>query len=450
MTGERRSLPAWPFTALFVGYPVWWLLGVVDVVWIAAAMVMGWLLLRRGGTRLPLGTGVWLLFLLWALCSVIELPSATSAVAFAYRYAIYLSCTVLLVYVYNAREMLRERFVAGVMTAFWAITVAGGYLGVAFPATTFRTALGHLLQGPLSGVVPAVIARNYLVQQMVVRPLAQYNPDAYHVVPPRPSAPFLFTNNWGSAYSMLVPFVLVYLVHVRREPRRFWPVVVLLVASVVPAFLTLNRGMFLGLAVAAVYVAVRSALLGDARGLALVAGLGVVGVVAFSVLPVQARLDERLSENSSTVTRAALYHEVISATATSPVFGYGGPRPSANPLAPPVGTQGQFWLVLFSHGIGGAVLFVGWFLLTVALSLRRRDLAGIGWSTVVLVATVELVYYGLLPSGLPVVMVAAALALRGADPPALPEEPVMHGRSGGARRPDRGRAGQRHPAGRHV
>ena len=413
----RRELPSWPLTALFGFYPLWWALGLVDVIWIPVGFMMVVLLRQRRSTRVPLGSGVWALFLIWSLFSAIEITRPSGLIAFSYRYLIYLSCTAILVYVYNARQQLNERFVAGVMTVLWLWTVLFGFLGILLPGATFHTVLDRVVSVPAIGQrLPQIILNNQLFQQMVVRPFAQYNPAGASQIAPRPSAPYLYTNNWGNAYSLLIPFVVVYLLHVRRE-RRFGWLVLALIVSVVPAFLTLNRGMFLGLALAVTYSALRLALHGNPRGLAVALVAVVVALTAFTLLPVQTRLAQRLETNSSTVTRASLYQEALTATAASPLFGYGGPQPSSNPTAPPVGTQGQFWLVLYSHGVGGIVLFMGWFLVTFVTSLRRRDNAGIAWNTVLLVATVELLYYGVLPSGLPVIMVAAALAMRGVDDP---------------------------------
>jgi O-antigen ligase len=413
----RTPLPTWPLTALFGCYPLWWALGVVDIIWIPAAAVMLAYLGHRGAVRLPLGAGIWALFLVWALFSVVELTRLSSLFAFGYRYVLYLSCTVILVYVYNGRRRIRERFVAGLMTVFWLWTVVFGYLGLVLPNVKFDTLVSRIVAVPaIAEYVPSVILQNQLVQQMIVRPFAQYNADGYTNAAPRPSAPFLYTNNWGNAYSLLIPFVVIYLLHVRRE-RRFGWLLLALVLSLVPAFLTLNRGMFIGLAVAVAYVAFRLALQGNLRGVAVAIVAVLLGVAAFAFLPVQDRLDQRLETNSSTETRANLYQEAITATSQSPLLGFGGPQPSSNPNAPSVGTQGQFWLVLYSHGIGGIVLFMGWFVVTFAMTLRRRDTAGIAWNAVLLVTIVELLYYGVLPSGLPIIMVAAALALRGADDP---------------------------------
>ncbi len=414
-SARGHVLPSWPLTVLFAGYPLWWALGVVDVICIPLAVVMVAHLVRRGSVRLPFGFAAWTLFMLWALISVIMLQRAPSLISFGYRYVIYAACTAILLYVYNARETLTARFLSGLMTVFWLWVVAFGYLAVAVPNGRFHTVLDRLVRiNAIGQYVPSLVTSNQLYQQMVVRPFSQFNADASTLIAPRPSAPFLYTNNWGNAYSLLIPFVVVYLLHVRRE-RRFGWIVLALVVSVVPAFLTLNRGMFLGLGLAVAYAAFRLALQGNLRGVAIGITAVAVAAAAFAFLPVQDRLDQRLETNSSTETRATLYNEALTATAKSPVFGYGGPQPAANPTAPPVGTQGQFWLVLYSHGIGGIVFFMGWFLLVYAGSLRRRDAPGIAWNTVMLVATVELLYYGIVPSGLPFIMVAAALAARGPE-----------------------------------
>lgn len=397
------TLPAWPLAALFAGYPVWWAVGLVDVAWILMAGVMALLLLRTSDVRAPRGFGWWLIFIVWMLLSASQLDTLGRAVGFTYRALIYVSAGILLLYVYNARTHLTERAVTGLMTVFWVVTVVGGYLGLLLPTTVFRT--------PLSYVLPGFLLQNELVNHMVIRRFAQYNPEGWFVVDPRPSAPFLYTNNWGNAYSLLLPFVVVYLVKVRGE-RRFWAVLAMLPLSLVPALLTLNRGMFLGLGVAGVYLAVRYLLLGNPRVLLGVAGLGLVGGLLFVQLSVDEQLGSRVEGTSTTEDRAEIYRQTIVSVQDSPLFGLGAPRPSTNPNIPPVGTHGQFWMVLHSHGAPGVVFYLGWFVNALVRSVRRKDVTGIHSHTVVLVGIMETLYYGFLPSGLPLLMVGCALALR--------------------------------------
>ncbi|HYO39137.1 MAG TPA: O-antigen ligase family protein [Nocardioidaceae bacterium] len=407
---SAANLPRWPVAALFVGFPVWWALGLVDAVWIPMAAVMALYLAESRGVRLPRGFGVYLVFLAWAGASAIMLSGgAGPLVGFLYRLLIYVSAGVLFVYVYNARRWLTARYVTGCLTSLWVTTVVGGYLGLLLPTAVVRT--------PLSYVLPASLTSNDLVNHMVIRRLAQFNPDSFLQVAPRPSAPFLYTNNWGNAYSLLLPFVLAYLFHVRGERRFLW-VAVMLPVSAVPALLTLNRGMFLGLGIAMVYATVRLALRGRRRAVATIVALAAVGALLYSVLPVEQRLGNRLdptAQATSNDTRASLYLQALQLVPESPVFGFGAPQEGENPNAAPVGTQGQVWVLLVSHGPLATLCFVGWFLLAFARTRRRMDPDGFACSTALLVGTLELAYYGVVPNGLPIMMVAAALGMRGVD-----------------------------------
>lgn len=396
-------LPAWPLGLLLGGHPVWWVLGVVDVAWIIFGTVMLLYLLRTSGVRVPRGFGIWLAFLVWMTLSASQLDTFGRLVGFSYRHLIYLASTVLFVYVYNARHHLTDRFVCGLITLFWSFTVVGGYLGMAFPTTVVRT--------PLSYVLPGALTNNELVNHMVIRRFAQFNPDGWFDVDPRPSAPFLYTNNWGNVYSLLLPFVVLYLLKSRGQ-RRFWVLLALLPLSFVPAAATLNRGMFLGIGVAALYLSIRHLLLGNAKVLVAVSVAGVVAITAFGMSSFSGEVAERVSETSTTEDRAEIYLQTIVSVQDSPLLGMGAPRPSTNPNIPPVGTHGQFWIVLHSHGVPGMLLFMGWFGAAFLLSLRRTDGVGLVANAALLVGLVEALYYGFLPVGLMVLMLVAALALR--------------------------------------
>ena len=400
-------------TALFGAYALWWLLGVLDMVLIPLAALMALLLLRTPGVRAPRGFGLWLLFLLWAACSVIELTAGAQFIGFTYRYLIYLSATVLFLYVYNARARLTGRYVLGLLTIVWLTTVAGGYLGVFFPDGVIRTPMAYVVDG-LKALTPGLstLLNNELVTHMVVRRFAQFNPGSLLELSPRPSAPFRFTNNWGNAYSLLLPVVVAYGLQTTRLRRRLL-FLVALPLSAVPAFLTLNRGMLIGIAIAMVYAGFRLLLMRRHKPVLWMAVAAITGAVLFALLPVQERIDSRLAnEGSSNETRSSLYLQALGSVPESPLFGYGVPKEGDNPNAPPVGTQGQVWMILVSHGPFALAAAMGWFLLAIVGSRRRRDATGLAAHTTLLVGTVELLYYGVLPYGLPLMMVAAALALR--------------------------------------
>lgn len=405
---EGRGLPRWPLTWLLAGFPLWWALGLGEFAWPIAAVVMAVLLTTARRVSMPRGFGVWILFLLWVIASLSQVDTFGRMAGAVYRVGMYASALVIFVYVWNARRHVGRRYLLGVLTVFFLWTVVGGYLGLAFPAATLRT--------PLAYVLPQSILSNDLVQQMAVRRLTQYNPNAWNVIDPRPSAPFLYTNNWGNAYSLLVPLVVLYVREIRGTWRS-WAIGALLTVAVVPAFLTLNRGMFLGLAIIGVYVALRFAAMGHTRALAGLAMMAVGGVLALQVLPVVSRLEARLATSGTNDSRMTVYSETLRQTLASPLLGFGAPRPAANVgiAVPALGTQGQVWMVVFSNGFVGLALFLAGLLWLVGRTARRRDVSGVVVNAVLVALLVETFYYGVLGAGLGIAMAVAAMTMRPED-----------------------------------
>jgi len=401
--GGLAQLPRWPFTAMLALYPLWWVLGLGEMAWIPLAACMLVLMIRRGGIQAPRGFGIWLLFMVLMYVSVIGIDTSGRLIGFVYRGMLYATVTIVFVYIYNARERLTGRYTLGVVTLFWSYAVIGGFASVFFPLFSFRTPLGYVLPGGLQS--------NELIGEMVVRRITQFNPDSWIALEPRPSAPFLYTNQWGNVYSLALLMVIAYLIHLRRGGR-FWLIVVTILLSFVPAMLTLNRGMFIGLGVAAAYLLIRFVLAGQlGRVLGIVALGGLAGIAAL-LLGVQDRLTERVETTSSTEDRASLYQETLDRTLQSPLFGYGAPRPSVTEGMPSAGTQGHVWTIMFSHGIPALVCFVLALLWLVIATARVRRTDRLLLHTVQLVIFVEMLYYGILPNGLILSFAAAALVLR--------------------------------------
>lgn len=396
-----QTLPTWPLTLLLVGFPVWWLVGVLDFVWVPFAVIMAGYMVQRRQTLAPRGFGGWLLFLVCATCAVIGLTQAPQLLVFGYRLANYVACTIVFLYVFNSRKTLTDRFVTGTLTLWWLIVVAGGYIALMFPTGAFRT--------PVSMILPGWLLSNSWVRLMVIRPLNQYNPDSYFQLDPRPSAPFVYTNQWGSVYSLLLPFVIAYLINVRGT-RRFWWIAAALPVSFVPAILTTNRGMLLGIAVGAVYAAGCMLFRRDVRGILALGVAAAVAALVAQLLPISDRLETR-SAAPSILDRASLYLQSLDVVKDSPFFGYGRTLTVPGSIDP-VGTQGEFWIVLVSYGVLGVLFFVGWFIFAFIRSIRWQGSAGLAASTVLLVGTVQFFYYGAVPHTLPLIMIAAALALR--------------------------------------
>ncbi|MBZ5739734.1 O-antigen ligase family protein [Nocardioides mangrovi] len=420
------ALPLWPLVALFGLTPLWWALGLIDMILVPLAIVMAAYLAQGGRVRVPTGFGPWLLFLVWMLCSIVMVDTPNHMVAFVYRAAIYLGSTVVFLYIYNFPRRDTGRTVAGILTVHWLSVVGGGLLGTVLLGTVVKTPMFYLLRSTAGG-----LAANDFINHMVVRRFAQYNPDSYLGVAGRPSAPFLYANNWGNAYSLLLPVVIAYMIVLHRSGTRrdrtvFWLLAVAVGVSVVPASFTMNRGMLIGLGVAALYIAFRMAMRGNVLAVVAILVLAVAGGLAFQHLA-GARLETRL-EGSGTSTRASLYEQSLASVPHSPVFGYGVPPTSQDPDAPPVGTQGQFWMILVSNGPVAIAAFMAFFLVAWIRSRRRWDPVGLVTSTLCLVSVVELGFYGVVPYGLPIMMATTALALRRADrePDGRPSRVAQH------------------------
>lgn len=405
--GQARDtrLPLWPLGLGFLGYPLWWVLGVGDFIWpIVGVILIHYLWTRLGGrTRLPRGFGIWLFFLAWVLVSAVALDSPGRFLGFAYRCLLYFAATAIFVYVYNSRPWIPDLSVVRVLGGFWFVVVAGGLVAATFPLFSIRT--------PLAYILPGSLLDNEVVREMALRRVTQYDPTSYFHLAPRPSAPFLYTNGWGNAYSLITPLVVYWVGHVRRRWRAF-ALVAVVALSTVPAALTQNRGMLIGLGVVAVTVVAASVRAGRVNVAAWVAATAVVAVLVFAVSPVARALEERLAVSSSTEDRFNLYQEAIERTLASPILGYAAPRPSLTAGAPSVGTQGQLWMVLFSHGYVAAAAFLVWFVLVFVRSARRRSMLAIVVTGALAATVAEAFYYGFMGVGLMIIMVLAALGMR--------------------------------------
>lgn len=399
----RGVLPAWPLTWLLAGYPLVWLAGATPFVLPVVGTVCLFLLSLRGAVRLPPLWMPWLGYLLWTLCSAVTIDTAGRMLGFGQRWLSLVGATLIALYVYNAPERLTRRRVLGALRWFVLWLAVGGLLGMFQPYGRVST--------PMLALMPRSIASNEYVRELLSPRFAEvqtpYGADAPFV---RPSAPFPYTNGWGHAFVLLLPLMLALALAVDRRARL---VIALLVAACVPvALATLNRGIFVGVAVATVVLVVRlrrlirlGHLLAAAVPLGLVAGFA----VASGALD---RIGERTSTSSTTADRASIYREAFERTLDSPLLGYGAPRPSQT-LDVSVGTQGHFWYVMFSHGFVGLALFLATIWGLAVVTRRTTDLVGALMHATLVVASVMLMFYGLEGMNLLFVLVTGAVLLRG-------------------------------------
>lgn len=402
---RRRILPTdWAVAAMFALYPLWWALGIGAFTWSLLAVPMAIHLILNRPIRIPGGFGVWALFLLCVAASVLQIDNADRLAGYVLRTSYYLAAAVIWLYVVNTTSTVTTRRLLGLLLALWMVSVAGGWLGLVQPDIAYRS--------PAAMALPDSLTENELIHDLVHPGFAEVQ-DVVGVRVPRPKAPYTYTNGWGSALSLLTPVAVGALASGLLSRRRARLVRVFLALSVVPIVASLNRGLWVLLVIAALYAVLRRRRSDRAR----TAVIAVLGIFLTAVLvmatpigaPIRSALDTR-SEDSN-ATRTALYEEAIDRTRESPILGFGGPRPSEL-TGKSVGTHGQIWTVLFSHGFPAAALYFSLFALLAWRTRNPPSTLGLWLHVTLVVGLIQMFFYGQLPHQLFILMVVAGLAER--------------------------------------
>lgn len=382
----------WPLSALLVLYPLWWALGMGTLIVFVLALPMAFQLYRRRPILVPPGFGIWLLFLVWVMASTVMLaenPTGTlpdtvtgRAVSVAFNLAGYVSATVILLYAGNLteEEFPRRRLVRQ-LGFFFVIVLCGGLLGTFAPNFGFTSVVEMLL--------PQQVAQNGFVRSLV-HPAAAQLQEVLGFTSPRPAAPFGYTNTWGNAMALLLGWFVVSWIKDASAGRRVLGVIGLGLVAI-PIVYSLNRGLWAGLALMLAFMAVRLALRGRFAVIgALVVGAVIAGVIVLAS-PLGQIIEARFDNPRSNAIRAFTLDRTLDVLEESPVLGFGATRAalgSSNSIAigadqdcprcgnPTLGSNGQLWLLLIAQGIGGAVLYVGFFLRS--LWAYRHDRTPIG------------------------------------------------------------------------
>jgi len=423
------ALPIWPLWLMFGLVPVWWLSGLFYFGWPVFGALLLIVMFVRGRIPLPAGAGLWLAFLALVVVSATQLADVGALLTFTFRLLFYVTAIVVCCYVYTmARERDALTVVLGPLCAFFVALVLLGWLGLLMPRFGMVTPFELVLPGGLSG--------NPFIRDMVHAQATEYSARSTNPIF-RPAAPFAYTNTFGSTFAITLPAVVACLLLGARGPAR----TVLLVAlplSLPPAFLTLNRGMFLSLGVGLTVLGLRAAARGNVKALASMLGMLAVGGLVTLFIPIGELIERRVSVSDTNTDRLSLYLEVLRWVQRSPLLGFGAPVQVDTVTADaPIGTQGQLWAVLFSHGIPALVCFIGWFVIVGFRCWPARTAAAQWLSVVPLIGLVQLPFYGLVNQNLTAIFYVAgvALVLVGRERPGRPpsQRPVPQPLAGAVR-----------------
>ncbi|MEV7007128.1 hypothetical protein [Streptosporangium sp. NPDC051022] len=392
---------AWPIAALLVGYPLWWALGFGGLSVVLLAPPMALVLWRRRPIRAPRGFGLWLLLLAGYLISGLmlgEMPPDTygdfgagRVIGYLMRLSLYVSMLIMVLYLGNLTEReLPQLTLVRMLGALFITTVAGGLLGVLAPNADFTS--------PVELLLPHWISDNAYVHNLIHPTSAQVQKVLGHASP-RPEAPFEWANAWGSNVSvLLVWFTVGWWAY--GGPRRRAAVVPLLGLAAVPIVYSLNRGLWIGLGVAVLYLLLRL----GARARIVTCAAVAAGTLVFLLSPLRTMVVQRLDNPHSNDIRAFTVSATVAAARTSPIIGYGNTRNATGNHRtittgrtgwcdacghPPLGSDGQLWHLMITQGFVGASLYVAFF--AGAIRRYRRDRSPIGMAGV-LVMILTLLY----------------------------------------------------------
>jgi hypothetical protein len=420
------------------GYPVWWALGLGVLIFLAIAPLMVVTLWRqhRAGQRveLPPGFALWMCFLGIAVVGVAALgaepdgavagTAASRLIAVTFRLTEYVAMTILLVYAGNQRTLVGRPLVR-LLSGLFVVTVLGGLLG---------TFAGHFeFTSPVEMLLPQHVAKMGFVKSLV-HPSAAQVMDLLGDPMPRPAAPWGYTNTWGNNFVLLVVWFVAWHWGGMSRGRRSLAGVVLAL-SAIPVVHSLNRGLWIGLGVVALYVALRLAVRGRFMALGAVFAATLALGVALVATPLGDVVSARLDNGKSNGVRMFLTERAIAGATESPLIGFGSTRNTMGGRQSitvgesagcercgnfTVGGNGQLWQLLFAHGLLGTATYLGFFLYGLWRFRRDHSAIGIAGSSTIVASLVAMFWYNALVTPLAWTFCAYALLwrnnqLRGSD-----------------------------------
>ena len=402
----------WPIALCTVGVAPLFFVGASALAWSVPAVVLGASLLRDRTARVPVGGGALIALLAWMALSGLQLRSVPGIALFVYRTSTFASMAAVFIWLCHvSTAAVPSRTIIRVVAWGFPVLVAFGYLAILWPTLS--------LPSPVQQVLPGSLATDEFVRDLTTIRFAELQRFVGYPVP-RVAAPFPYANGWGAAMAVTLPFWIVDRCVLADRGRRAGGFLGLAI-GVVPIVVSLNRGLWLGIGITVLYVAVRRFQAGDRRTAVRVPLAAIFVALFVWVTPLGDLVADRFEKSDdSNAARENVASEAFTASQRSPLLGHGAPGRAET--GPSVGTHGLWWYLMYCHGFVGAALFATWLFGAIRRAVRVRDQAAV-WLTGSLLAVPVLgLVYGLLPQ---VVLVGVlAGVLRRSDVAALSPQSV--------------------------
>lgn len=395
---ERRLL------VMVLGIPLAWFLGLGEFMWLLLVLPMVGFMVRRRRITAPRLFWFWLLTLVLVAVAAFMLENSNQLATYLLRSSHLLSATVVFLYVFNtSEEELPARSVLLVLACYWGVIAVGGFLGLILGDVNLPSLAARLL--------PQSVVANDWIKEITTPGFAETAPFMSTTIY-RPKTFFNWTNEWGATYALLVPAAIAARFNLARGKWR-QILTVLLPASLIPFTFSLNRGAWMALGVAAVYLASRFWHGRGARlGRTIIISLLVVGALALST-PLGRVFNERLETPHSNSSRMALYEETWERAQDRLWLGHATPRPSVDPFVPRLGTHNLYLNFMFINGLPAAFLVTSFLVSLLWVSRRLLTPVEIVVHVTVVIFMVEAIVYHLIPHPLIMLMAMGGLVARG-------------------------------------
>lgn len=399
----HRVLPAWPLMSMLWGFPIIWVLGLMQFApTILSAVMICYMIFRK--KIVVYGTlWIWGALIVWALVATVSLSFGTDLIAWGLRWINIVNVGVYCLYYYNAKETIRPEAMINGLAFLWFFIVFLGWCAVFFP--------NFVLTTPMSLVMPGSLKSNELVAAYVRPPLAEVQqpwgaPEPFN----RPSAPFPYTNSWGLAYALLFPLLCAK--WSITESKLFKAgLLVMILLSLIPALETSNRGMFIGIIISAVVALARLILMGHRKAALTGIAIAVIASLLFIFSGALATILGRQEYSDSTGGRAALYAATWAETLKSPWVGYGTPRMEVS-VGVSMGTQGYIWTLMFCFGLVGLALFICYLLAAIFSNFGVSGFATLWLWTIPVAGCAMIIFYSFDIIQLMILMMSTSILTR--------------------------------------
>jgi hypothetical protein len=374
----------------------------------------------------PPGFGLWLIFLVIMIAGVFTIsqtapetvssPVSGRLISYTFRASDYIGVALMLLLAGNLteKELSRKRL------AWWLgllgiYTVAGGLGGLIDKHFQFTATLYYLLPKSLqnnNGLIYVMVHPGF-AEVMTILGYAQG----------RVKAPFDYTNTWGNMLAILLPWLLVAWWSYGSRRQRAWAVIIGALA-VMLTIISLDRGLWVGIGVGILYLALRFAARGRLGMLAAVFGVIALAGVIVVASPLQSLIQQRLQHGKSDSVRGSLSLIAVQDAVSSPLIGYGDSRHelgSVNSIAlgqtgrchncgsRDIGGNGQLWLLLISSGFLGTAFYLAFFAYGAIRYWRDPTPYGLAGVLVLLLGFVFVIVYEAVGAPLACTMLSYAL-----------------------------------------